>query len=166
MSEHPDASLRPHSHRRWRFLRDVAVFQFKLFLDNLRDFALVPVSLVAAALDLLITGEHEGARFYKVLRWSWHSERIIDLYSMIETDEEAPLGHDFTVDGVLLRVEGAILREYARGGTAAAIKEAVDRVLDRVQRRGGPSEPARAAPEHRAAEDGAPGQAGPSAGQV
>jgi hypothetical protein len=32
---------------RWRFLRDVLVFQVKLLLDNVRDFALVPISLVA-----------------------------------------------------------------------------------------------------------------------
>jgi hypothetical protein len=40
------------SGERWRFLRDVMVFQLKLFLDNLRDFALVPSSLVAALIDL------------------------------------------------------------------------------------------------------------------
>lgn len=128
----------PMTDARWRFLRDVAVFQLKLFLDNLRDFALVPVSLAAAALDLVAKGERHGSRFYKVLEWGWHSERVIDLYSMIETDENAPMGHDFTVDAVLRRVEGAILREHEKGGSAATIKSAVDRVLDQIQReRGG-----------------------------
>jgi hypothetical protein len=40
------------SDERWKFLRDVAVFQLKMFLDNLRDLVLMPVSLGAALLDL------------------------------------------------------------------------------------------------------------------
>jgi hypothetical protein len=56
------------SGERWQFLRDVVVFQLKLLLDNLRDFALVPISLVAALIDLVYKGEREGALFYKVLR--------------------------------------------------------------------------------------------------
>jgi hypothetical protein len=62
------------SGERWRFLKDVIVFQLKLLLDNLRDFALVPISLVAALIDLVYKGKREGALFYKVLRWGAHSE--------------------------------------------------------------------------------------------
>jgi len=122
-------------HARWRFLRDVAVFQFKLALDNLRDFALVPVTLIAAAIDLVFKGEREGALFYKVLEWGWHSEKVIDLYSMIEQDEG--LNHDFTVDAVIARLENVIVREYEKGGTAASVKTAVDRAIDQIQREGG-----------------------------
>ena len=38
---------KPPDHR-WRFWRDVLVFQLKMFIGNLRDFALMPVSLGAA----------------------------------------------------------------------------------------------------------------------
>src|SRR5215510_2197359 len=69
---------------RWRFLRDVMVFQLKLFLDNVRDFALVPISLVAALIDLIYKGEREGTLFYKVLRWGAHSEEVINVYSAIQ----------------------------------------------------------------------------------
>ena len=45
------------SNERWKFFRDVLVFQFKMLLDNVRDFALMPVSLVAAlmVMALLLT---------------------------------------------------------------------------------------------------------------
>src|SRR5262249_27588295 len=72
------------SGERCRFLRDVIVFQLKLLLDNLRDFALVPISLVAALIDLVYKGEREGTLFYKVLRWGAHSEEVIDVYSAID----------------------------------------------------------------------------------
>src|SRR5215831_17938552 len=100
------------SGERWRFLRDVLVFQLKLLLDNLRDFALVPISLVAALIDLVYEGEREGALFYNVLRWGAHSEEVIDLYSAIE---EHPRGSfkvnpTYTIDAVVARLEGVVVR--------------------------------------------------------
>ena len=128
----PDAPSPHDPHARWRFLRDVAVFQFKLALDNLRDFALVPISLIAAGIDLLFKGEREGTLFYTVLRWGLHSEKVIDLYSVIERGEGP--GHDFTVDAGIARLEAVILREYEKGGKAARVKVAVDHAIDEIRR--------------------------------
>jgi hypothetical protein len=119
---------------RWRFLRDVLVFQFKLLLDNLRDFALVPVSLGAALIDLISKGEREGALFYKVLRWGAHSEEVIDVYSAIEHHDpgDFKVSPNYTVDAVIARLEGVLVREYEKGGTAASIKTALDRTIDQL----------------------------------
>ena len=124
---------------RWRFLRDVLVFQVKLLLDNLRDFALVPISLVAAAIDLIYKGEREGALFYKVLRWGAHSEEVIDVYSAIEHHEPGnfKMNPDYTVDAVIARLEGVLVRECEKGGTAASIKAAMDRAIDQLHRETG-----------------------------
>nr|MDQ2659207.1 hypothetical protein [Verrucomicrobiota bacterium] len=69
---------------RWIFLRDVVVFQLKMVVSNLRDWALIPVSLGAAVGDLITRGEREGTLFYSVLRWAAKSERMIDVYSSLE----------------------------------------------------------------------------------
>jgi hypothetical protein len=122
------------SGERWRFLRDVMVFQLKLLLDNLRDFALVPISLVAALIDLIYKGEREGALFYKVLRWGAHSEAVIDVYSAIEQHPSGSfkVNPAYTVDAVIARLEGVVVREYEKGGTAASIKAAMDRAIDQL----------------------------------
>jgi len=65
------------------------VFQLKMFLDNVRDLVLMPVSLGAALIDFILKGEREGARFYKVLRWGSHSEDVIDVYSAISITSRA-----------------------------------------------------------------------------
>ena len=124
------------SGERWRFLRDVLVFQFKLLLDNLRDFALVPISLVAALIDLVYKGEREGALFYNVLRWGAHSEEVIDVYSAIEHRPPGTfkVNPAYTVDSVIARLEGVVVREYEKGGTAASIKAALDRAIDQLHR--------------------------------
>jgi len=130
----PSISPRSHHNDRWKFLRDVLVFQLKMFLDNVRDFALMPVSLAAALIDLIIRGEREGALFYKVLRWGSHSEEVIDVYSAIEHHEKGDfkISPGYTVDGVIARLEGALTREYEKGGTAASIKDAMDRAIDQL----------------------------------
>jgi hypothetical protein len=119
---------------RWKFLRDVLVFQFKLLLDNVRDFALVPVSLGAALIDLIVKGEREGALFYKVLRWGAHSEEVIDVYSAIEHHDpgDFKISPNYTVDAVIARLESVLVREYEKGGTAASIKTALDRTIDQL----------------------------------
>ena len=130
----PSTSPQANRDDRWKFLRDVAVFQLKLLLDNVRDFALMPISLVAALIDLIIRGEREGARFYKVLRWGAHSEAVIDVYSAIEQHEtgDFKIGRNYTVDGVIARLEGVLVREYEKGGTAASIKAAMDRAIEQL----------------------------------
>jgi hypothetical protein len=130
----PSKTLQTNRDERWKFLRDVLVFQLKMFLDNVRDFALMPIALVAAIIDLVFRGEREGALFYKVLRWGSHSEAVIDVYSAIEHHERGDfkVSRDYTVDGVIARLEGVLVREYEKGGTAASIKAAMDRAIDQV----------------------------------
>ncbi len=107
---------------RWRFWRDVLVFELKMFIGNLRDFALMPVSVVAAMIDLVSKGEREGSLFYRVLRWGAHSEEVLDAYSPIRDElQDRKVNPNYTVDAVVARLEGVLVREYEKGGTAATI---------------------------------------------
>jgi hypothetical protein len=131
---------KPDSDERWKFVRDVMVFQLKLLLDNVRDLVLMPVSLVAALIDLVFPGNREGERFYKVLRWGSHSEEVIDVYSAIKHHEpgDFKISPDYTVDGVIARLEGVLKREVEKGGTAASVKAAMDKAIDQLHAETGP----------------------------
>lgn len=126
-------AVKPDKDDHWRFLRDVLVFQFKMLLDNVRDFALMPVSLIAALIDLIFKGEHQGSLFYQVLKWGAHSEEVINVYSAIEAHERPGVNPSYTVDAVIARLEGVLVREVEKGGTAASIKTAMDRAIDQIQ---------------------------------
>jgi hypothetical protein len=119
------------SHARWRFIGDVLVLQLKLVLGNLHNLVLIPATLGAAALDLIFKAERHGARFYRVLDWGRKADEGIGLYNALDRDEESS-GHDFTVDSVVSHLEAAIVREYAKGGTAASVKAALDQALDKL----------------------------------
>ncbi len=139
LPEKTDPPAAANSDARWKFLRDVAVFEFKMFLDNVRDFFLMPASLVAALIDLVFKGEREGERFYKVLEWGRRSEAMINVYGELDenAEDDHGLNKDYSVDAVIARLEGVIVREYEKGGTAAAVKSAVDRAIDQLQREAG-----------------------------
>src|SRR5881394_2148819 len=120
---------------RWRFWRDVLVFELKMFIGNLRDFALMPVSVGAAMIDLVSKGEREGSLFYRVLRWGAHSEEVLDAYSPIRDElQDRKVNPNYTVDAVVGRLEAVLVREYEKGGTAATIKAALDRAIDQLHR--------------------------------
>lgn len=125
-------------HERWRFLRDFAVFELKLALGNLQNFLLLPISIGAGLIDLVVKGEREGHLFYKVVRMGRETDEAINLYGAIGGyhatggDHEHAMKSDFTVDAVIGKIEGAIVREYEKGGTAAGIKAAVDRAIDQM----------------------------------
>src|SRR5436190_11328141 len=104
MSSPNPLTVESGNNEHWTFLRDVLVFQLKMLLDNIRDFALMPITLVAAGIDLISKGEREGALFYRVLRWGSHSEKVIDVYSAIEGEgSDLNLNPSYSVDGVIAR---------------------------------------------------------------
>lgn len=130
----PDHNADPHA--RWRFIRDVGVFQLKLFLNNIHNFVQIPITLAVAAVDLIFKGKTEGERFYKVVEYGRTIDDAIDIYSAIG-HRERPLNTEYTVDALVARLETVVVREYEKGGTAASVRAALDRALDHVQEHAG-----------------------------
>jgi hypothetical protein len=136
----PQEILTPQTagEKRWQFLRDVAVFELKLMLNNFHNFFQVPLTLGVALFDLVFKHGEEGSRFYWLVEQGRLIDDHIDIYSIVEHRERG-LNKDFTVDAVLGKLEGVIVREYEKGGTAASIKNAVDRAFDEMQSRTAPA---------------------------
>ena len=118
--------------RRWKFLRDVGVFELKLALNNLHNFFQIPLTLAVALFDVVVKGGREGERFYKLVEMGRTIDDSIDIYSIV-SHRERKLNQDYTVDAVLGKIEDVIVKEYEKGGTAASVKAAVDRAIDKMQ---------------------------------
>lgn len=137
MSE-PATPQVPPPDARWKFLRDVAVFELKLALNNLHNFIQIPMTLAVALFDIVFKHGEEGSRFYWLVEQGRLIDDSIDIYSIVDHRERA-MNKDYTVDAVVKRLEGVIVREYEKGGTAASIKNAVDRAFDEMQSRTAPA---------------------------
>jgi ribosome-associated translation inhibitor RaiA len=57
----------------------------------------------------------------------------------VRSDElqERRVNPNYTVEAVVARLEGVLVREYEKGGTAATIKAALDRAIDQLHRETG-----------------------------
>jgi hypothetical protein len=61
-------------------IRDLFIFQLKLWMDGLKDVVLAPLSLVATLLDLLLGPRRRGPRLYAVLRMGERFDLWLNLF--------------------------------------------------------------------------------------
>ena len=71
-------------------LRDVLIFRAKLWLKGFRDFVLMPLSMGAAVVDVMIG----GSTLYAVMKLGDRFERWVHLYGALDAPEEEDAGHD------------------------------------------------------------------------
>jgi hypothetical protein len=65
---------------RWVILRDLVIFQVKLFLDGMFDVVLSPVAVVAAVFEFVFGGPRRGRVFYAILRIGEKVDLWLNLY--------------------------------------------------------------------------------------
>jgi len=124
---------------RWDLIRDAVAFQAKLVVDGMRDLILLPVSVVAALLSLLQSGDRAGSQFYRLVALGRRTEKWINLFSAADRMPEETAADDglasHSFDKLVDRVEGMVREQYDKGGVTAQAKEAIDSVLDTLPKR-------------------------------
>jgi hypothetical protein len=75
-----DKMAERHSVSRWVIVRDLLLFQLKLFLDGVIDVTLAPLSIGAAIVEILFGGEKRGRLFYAILRFGERADLWLNLY--------------------------------------------------------------------------------------
>ncbi|MEE8108377.1 MAG: hypothetical protein V3T36_04385 [Gammaproteobacteria bacterium] len=121
-------------HSRTDLARDALLLQGKLLIDGLRDLILVPVSIVAALIDLLSGDQPAGRRFYGVVQLGRRSEHWINLFGAAErSPHENRWAHSEEsgkLDDLVEQVEKVVKDQYAEGGVSGSAKRALNRALD------------------------------------
>lgn len=83
---------------RSKVVRDVIIFQAKLWLEGFKDFVLMPLSLGAAVIDFIFG----GATLYSVMRLGDRFERWVHLYAALEEPQtKGPDGNLRSLDELL-----------------------------------------------------------------
>ncbi len=74
-------------------LRDLVIFQAKLWLDGLKDVVLAPLSLIAALFDYVLGPRSErGYRLYSVMRLGEQFDLWLNLFGAAKDAEQSPEG--------------------------------------------------------------------------
>jgi hypothetical protein len=92
---------------RWQLFRDVVVFQFKLGMEAVLDITLIPVSLAAAGLDLVLGNWRRPRWFHAVLRFGERCEDRIELWRVATPGLDTPPSE---VDALVRSVETLLRR--------------------------------------------------------
>lgn len=117
---------------RWQFIREVLTFQLKLFLDAIRDFGLVPISLIAGFIDLLVGGKHPGWLFYRVFNYGKRLDDWVNLFETSQRPKAAVGAKAENVDAFVDKLERLVVDQYEQGGITASAKNTIDRALDAI----------------------------------
>ncbi len=131
----------PQTSSTWTLVRDIAVLQVKLIVDGLRDFLLVPASIVAGIISLIKRSEgRPGPEFYALVSLGKQSERWINLFGALrnappDVVDENHFG-DAEFDDIVSKVEAFVVDEYQRGGVTAKGRDRIYEAMDRLRRRG------------------------------
>lgn len=132
---------------RWTLTRDIAVLQVKLIVDGLRDFILVPISLVAGIISLFTAGDSHDNEFYRLLRIGRKSERWINLFGAadrvaVTADEGVSFPQD-DIDTIVRKLEDMVVDEYRSGGVTRQARDHLEQLLTTMRKRRArkPSEP-------------------------
>jgi len=73
---------------RRKVVRDVLIFQVKLWLEGFKDIILMPLSLGAAAVDLFFRKRPGRGVLYSVMKLGDRFEQWVHLYAALEDSED------------------------------------------------------------------------------
>jgi len=119
---------------RSQLIRDVLLLQVKLLIGAARDLAVVPVTLAAAFLDLILSKQQAPRFFHQVLRLCERSDQWIDVWSAAR-DKDEQRG---PVDSILASVEEVVRDLKVGAQRARVLKRWAERQVARARKRVGP----------------------------
>lgn len=73
-------------------IRDLLIFQLKLWMDGLKDVVLLPISVGAGILDVLLGPRSSGYRLYAVLRMGERYDLWLNLFGAAAEAERSGEG--------------------------------------------------------------------------
>lgn len=130
----------------WTLVRDVAVLQFKLIVDGLRDLVLVPASLIAGLVSAAKTRDGKpGDEFYRLVSMGKQSERWINLFGALDNAPAHVVEEHYfgtaDIDDIVTRVESFVVDEYQRGGVTKQAHDRLNEAIARIRKRNGTTPP-------------------------
>jgi hypothetical protein len=95
----------PERHSKGVLIRDLLIFQGKLWIDGLKDVLFAPISVGAAILDIVRGPKPDGPRFYKVMRMGERFDLWLNLFGaagVARTSREGLFAASEPGDGTML----------------------------------------------------------------
>lgn len=109
-------------------IKAVFVFQIKLGLDALRDFALSPISLVCALLDIVFTSKKGEGYFDRLLSFGRKTDHWINLFNHHDELAKTDSGK-VKVDDWISELESVVKARVKQGKMTESEQKVVEQFL-------------------------------------
>jgi hypothetical protein len=104
----------------WKKTRNLLLLQVKLWVDALRDFALMPVGVICYLLDL--ASDSDEQRYWnKLMKWGRQSDHHINLFQHENFDEKKSV----TIDDVADIVEDVLKKDVKNSSNKQQLVETI-----------------------------------------
>jgi len=113
----------------WPQLRQLLVFQIKLYIDAARDLLMSPLSIVIFIIDAVQGNRGEDSLFESLLQFGRRTEKSINLFNQHDVNDENYRG----IDSILIQVEEAVRKEYTDGSVSTNARDSIERSLDKLR---------------------------------
>ena len=90
----------PDNYEPWPQVRQMLVFQIKLYVDAARDLLFSPLSIIAMVVDLVQKHSPEESYFQRLLSFGRETERTINLFNQHDHDDEKSADLDWLLGEV------------------------------------------------------------------
>jgi len=107
----------------WPQIRQLLIFQVKLYVDALRDLLMSPVSIVVVIIDLVQDKKGDEALFESLLRFGRKTEKFINLFN--QHDVQAEDIED--IESIIDKVEDSVLKKNSEDSAANDPKENLEK---------------------------------------
>ena len=108
-------------------VRESLLFQLKLLADGMRDFILVPISMIATLVGLIRSADDPGLEFNRVIDIGRKSEQWINLFGQHDPLEEA--GDAGSIDKLVTRAEEVVREQVRKGDVSDSASTAIKKSL-------------------------------------
>ncbi|AKE52808.1 hypothetical protein [Kangiella geojedonensis] len=104
----------------WRKTRNLLLLQLKLWIDALRDFALMPIGLVCYLLDL-VSDKKEDYYWNRLMKWGRQSDHHINLFQHKSFGQKKSV----TVDDLADIVEDVLKKDVKQSQSTQQLVETI-----------------------------------------
>lgn len=115
----------------WPQIRQLLIFQVKLYVDALRDLLMSPLSIAIFIIDLIQKNNGDKALFNSLLEFGRKTEKAINLFNQYDQHDKELTG----IDAIVSQVEESVRKEYKDGTVSNKAKETIDKSLNNLKER-------------------------------
>ena len=115
----------------WPQLRQLLVFQVKLYVDALRDLLMSPLSIILFIADQVQGNKGDETLFESLLQFGRKTEKAINLFNQHDATAEDIRG----IDSLITQVEEGLRREYSDGSVSGSTRDTLEKALSKLRER-------------------------------